>query len=64
VLGPAAVSIAQWVDPALRRIALPVMERLCADVGETVLLQVIDADQAAILTQVIGRYQVVRVNTT
>lgn len=60
-LGPAALRIAQRVEPALRDAALPVMRRLCADVGETVILQVVDGDQAVILAQVIASHHVVRV---
>jgi DNA-binding IclR family transcriptional regulator len=49
------------LDPPPHGAALPVMEHLCADVAETVVLQVIDGDQAVILAQVIGRHHVVRV---
>jgi DNA-binding IclR family transcriptional regulator len=61
LLGPAALHIAGQVEPALRAAAQPVMERLCAEVNETVVLQVVDAHQAVILAQVISRKHVVRV---
>jgi DNA-binding IclR family transcriptional regulator len=60
-LGPAAIRLAHQVEPALRGAALPVMRRLCAEVGETVVLQVIDGDQVVILEQVIASHHVVRV---
>lgn len=60
-LGPAAARLAERVEPRLRGAALPVMRRLCAEVGETVVLQVTDGDQAAILEQVIASHHVVRV---
>lgn len=60
-LGPATLHIAQRVEPTLRDAALPVMRRLCAEVGETVVLQVVDGDQAVILAQVIASQHVVRV---
>ena len=60
-LGPAALHIARRVEPTLRDAALPVMQRLCAEVGETVVLQVVDGDQAVILAQVIASRHVVRV---
>ena len=60
-LGPAALHIAQRVEPVLRDAAVPVMRRLCAEVGETVVLQVVDGDQAVILAQVIASQHVVRV---
>lgn len=61
LLGPAALHIAGQVEPSLRAAAQPVMEQLCAEVNETVVLQVVDAHQAVILAQVISRKHVVRV---
>lgn len=60
-LGPAALQLAEQVAPALRAAALPVMQRLCAELGETVVLQVVDGHQAVILAQVIAAHHVVRV---
>lgn len=60
-LGPAALHIAQQVEPSLREAALPVMQRLCTEIGETIVLQVVDGDQAVILAQVIASHHVVRV---
>lgn len=60
-LGPAAARLVSRVEPALRDAARPVMRQLCAEVGETVVLQVADGDQAVILEQVIARQHVVRV---
>lgn len=60
-LGPAALQLAQQTEPALRAAALPVMQRLCAEVGETVVLQVADGDETVILLQVIATHHVVRV---
>lgn len=60
-LGPAALHIAQRVEPSLREAALPVMRRLCGEIGETVVLQVVDGDQVVILAQVIASHHVVRV---
>ena len=60
-LGPAALHIAQRVEPSLREAALPVMRRLCDEIGETVVLQVVDGGQAVILAQVIATQHVVRV---
>jgi len=61
VLGPAVAHLVSRVEPALRDAARPVMRQLCAEVGETVVLQVVDGDQAVILDQVIARQHVVRV---
>jgi IclR family transcriptional regulator, KDG regulon repressor len=61
VLGPALARLASQAAPTLRQAAEPVMEGLAADVGETIVLQVIDGEQAIILAQAIGRRHVVRV---
>lgn len=61
VLGPALPRLASQAAPTLRQAAEPVMERLAAGVGETIVLQVADGDQAVILIQAIGRRHVVRV---
>jgi DNA-binding IclR family transcriptional regulator len=60
-VGPALTRIASQVAPSLRQAAGPVMAGLAAAIGETIVLQVVDGDQAVILEQVIGRRHVVRV---
>lgn len=60
-VGATVLHLAQRVEPLLRDVAFPVLERLSADLGETVVLQVVDGAKVVILSQVIGRRHVVRV---
>jgi DNA-binding IclR family transcriptional regulator len=52
VLGAALLEIADQVSFATREAALPVMHGLCTDIGETVVLHVVDGDAAVVLAQV------------
>lgn len=61
VLGPTVSRLGRLVDNELRDAAMPVMRTLSAETGETVVLHIIDKDQAVVLTQVIGMQHLVRV---
>lgn len=62
VLGPTVSRLGRLVDNELRDAAIPVMQALSAGTGETVVLHIIDKDQAVVLTQVIGMHHLVRVD--
>lgn len=61
VPGPMVLKVAEGVAPALRAAAQPVMDRLAAESGETVVLHVPDHDQAAVVAQSLGTRHLVRV---
>lgn len=60
-LAPLLVRMAERVQPDLRAAAVPVMEDLTRETGETVVLHTADGDDAVVLEQVVGTRHVVRV---
>lgn len=53
-VGPALVQLAAQYEPALRAVAHPVMAELSAQLGETVILAVVDGQEAVVVDQVIA----------
>ncbi|PSH62239.1 transcriptional regulator [Phyllobacterium sophorae] len=60
-IGPAVLQLAQASDKDLRSVAKPVMLKLAADVGETVVLHSIDNGEAIVVDQALGQRHLVRV---
>ena len=61
VLGATLLEIADQVSFATREAALPAMQALSAESGETVVLHAIDGDAAVVLAQISRRDHIVRI---
>lgn len=60
-IGPAILRLAHSADTDLREIALPVMKKLAAETGETVVMHAIDNMEAVVVDQALGDRHLVRV---
>lgn len=60
-LGPAVLQLARSADTDLRQVARPVMKRLAAETGETVVMHAIDNMEAVVVDQSLGEKHLVRV---
>lgn len=61
MLGPAVFSLVRHTGNDLRNIAKPIMQRLAADIGETVVLHELDNWEAVVIEQAVGQRHLVRV---
>lgn len=61
VVGPMVLRLARAVEPELLAAARPVMSRLAAEIGETVVLHSVDGDEAVVIAQALGMRHVLRV---
>jgi DNA-binding IclR family transcriptional regulator len=60
-LGPAVLRLAQSADTDLSHIAGPIMKKLAAETGETVVMHAIDNLEAVVVAQALGEKHLVRV---
>ncbi|WP_165975598.1 IclR family transcriptional regulator [Actinomadura rubrisoli] len=61
-LGPALTRLAETIQPDLRAVASPIMDRVAKAAGETVVLHTIDGHQAVVLDQAVATKHVVQVS--
>lgn len=59
--GPALLQLARSADTDLRQVAAPVMKKLAAETGETVVMHAIDNMEAVVVDQAPGEKHLVRV---
>jgi IclR family KDG regulon transcriptional repressor len=59
--GATLVRLAMSIEPGLRALAAPIMSKVSHDVGETVVLHVIDGAQAVVLEEAVATEHVVQV---
>lgn len=64
ILGPAVFTLARQAGTDLRSAAKPVMQRLAAEIGETVVLHGLDNWEAVVIDQAVGQQHLVRVEHT
>jgi IclR family KDG regulon transcriptional repressor len=64
VVGPVVMRLAEAVEPALRRAALPVIRRTSEEIGETIVLSAPDDREVVTVAQWLGGDHMVRVQHT